>query len=87
MIPLDHASALACLLICVLRYVCVEFHRSAFKHGCTIEAITHAVEDAIAVVELDPESDPPKVLAIVARRSRRRDGWKSSGSGSLIGIS
>lgn len=31
---------------------------------CTIEEITHAVENTIAVVDLDPESDPPKVLAI-----------------------
>lgn len=42
----------------------MEFHRSAFKHGCTLDAIAHAVDNAIAVVDLDPDADPPKVLAI-----------------------
>jgi len=49
----------------------VEFHRSAFRHGCTVEEITHAVENAISVVDLDPESEPPKVLAIGPDQSAR----------------
>jgi hypothetical protein len=49
----------------------VEFHRSAFKHGCTVEEIIHAVDNAIAVVDLDRESDPPKVLAIAPDQSSR----------------
>jgi hypothetical protein len=44
--------------------MCVEFHRSAFRHGYDEAVILHAVEHAIVVVDLDPDSDPPKVLAI-----------------------
>lgn len=58
-------------LFCVLRYSGVDFHRSAFKHGCTTEEIKHAVDNAIEVVDLDPESDPPKVLAIGPDQSAR----------------
>ncbi len=49
----------------------MECHRSAFKRGFTVEDITHAVENAIAVVDLDPEADPPKVLAIGPDQSAR----------------
>ena len=42
----------------------VRFHRSVFKHGYDEEAILHAVEHAIVVVDLEPDADPPKVLAI-----------------------
>jgi hypothetical protein len=42
----------------------VDFHHSAFKHGQDEAVIRHAVEHAIVVVELDPETDPPKGLAI-----------------------
>ena len=49
----------------------MEFHRSAFKHGCTVEDITHAVENAIAVVDLAPGADPSKVLAIGPDQSAR----------------
>lgn len=42
----------------------MRFHRSAFKHGYHEETILHAVEHAIAVIDLDPDADPPKVLAI-----------------------
>jgi len=42
----------------------VEFHRSAFKHGYDDAAINHAVDNALVVIDLDAESDPPRVLAI-----------------------
>ena len=42
----------------------MRFHRTAFKHGYDREAIGHAVEHALVVVDLDPDADPPKVLAI-----------------------
>ncbi len=42
----------------------VEFHSSAFKHGYDESAILHAINHAVAVIDLDPDSDPPKVLAI-----------------------
>jgi len=42
----------------------VRFHRSAFKHDHDEEAIRHAVELAIVIVDLEPDADPPKVLAI-----------------------
>ena len=41
----------------VLRYCDVEIHRTARKHGVDDAAIRHAVD-------LEPDSDPPKVLAI-----------------------
>lgn len=42
----------------------MRFHRSAFKHGYGEEVILHAVEHAIVVADLEPDADPPKVLAI-----------------------
>ncbi len=42
----------------------VQFHRSAFKHRYDKQAILHALEHALVVVDLDPDADPPKVLAI-----------------------
>jgi hypothetical protein len=42
----------------------VEVHRSALKHGIGDAAITCAVEHALVVVDLAPDSDPPRVLAI-----------------------
>lgn len=42
----------------------MEFHRSAFKHGYDDAAINHAVDNALVVIDLDAESDPPRVLAI-----------------------
>ncbi len=42
----------------------MRFHQSAFKHGHDDEIILHAVEHAIVVVDLEPDADPPKVLAI-----------------------
>lgn len=44
----------------------MEFHRSAFKHGYDELAILHAIDHAITVIDLDPDADPPKVLAIGA---------------------
>lgn len=42
----------------------MEFHRSAFKHGVDAASIVHAVDHALVNLDLDAESDPPKVLAI-----------------------
>ena len=42
----------------------MEFHRSAFKHGHDESAITHAADNAVAIIDLDPDADPPKMLAI-----------------------
>jgi hypothetical protein len=47
----------------------VQVHRSAFKHGCDEASIRHAMEHAVIVVDLDPDADPPKVLAIGPDRS------------------
>lgn len=47
----------------------MEFHRSAFKHGCDEAATNHAVDNALVVIDLDAESDPPKVLGIGPERS------------------
>ena len=42
----------------------VEIHRSARKHGIDEPAIRHALEHAITVVDLEPDTDPPRTLAI-----------------------
>ena len=42
----------------------VEIHRSAHKHGIDDLTIRHALEHAIPVVDLEPDADPSKVLAI-----------------------
>ena len=42
----------------------MEFHRSAFKHGYDEASIGHANDHVFVVFDLDPDADPPKVLAI-----------------------
>ena len=42
----------------------MEIHRSAFKHGVDIDAIEHAVDHAVVIINLESDSDPPRVLAI-----------------------
>ncbi len=42
----------------------MEIHRSARKHGITDDVIVHALANAITVIDLEPDADPPKVLAI-----------------------
>lgn len=39
-------------------------HEAALKHGIARDAIEHAVRHPLAVVDLDPEADPPRVLSI-----------------------
>ena len=42
----------------------MEFHRSASRHGVSQHDIDHAVNNAIVVVDMDPDADPPKILVI-----------------------
>ena len=42
----------------------VEFHRSASRHGVDRADVAHAVDNALAVVDLDVDADPPKILVI-----------------------
>lgn len=42
----------------------MEIHRSARKHGIADTTIRHALDRAITVIDLDPDADPPRVLAI-----------------------
>jgi hypothetical protein len=42
----------------------VQVHRSAFKHGCDEASIRHALEHAVTIVDLEPDADPAKVLAV-----------------------
>jgi len=42
----------------------VEVHRPARKHGIGDDAIIHAADHALVVVDLAPDADPPRVLAI-----------------------
>ncbi len=42
----------------------MEIHDSAHNHGIQDDAIMHALADAITVVDLEQDADPPKGLAI-----------------------
>lgn len=42
----------------------MEIHRSARKHGISDVAVLHALDHALTVIDLEPDADPPKVLAI-----------------------
>lgn len=42
----------------------MEVHRSAYKHGFDDAAILHALSHALTVIDLEPDGDPPRVLAI-----------------------
>lgn len=42
----------------------MEVHRSARKHGVGDDAIVRAIEHALVVVDLEPDTDPPRILAI-----------------------
>jgi len=42
----------------------VEIHRSARKHSIGNRTIFHALDHAIIVIDLEPDADPPRVLAI-----------------------
>ena len=42
----------------------MEIHTSAHRHGNDEQAILHAIRNALTVIDLEPEADPPKVLGI-----------------------
>jgi hypothetical protein len=42
----------------------VGIHHTARKHGIDDDAIRHAVDHALTLIDLEPDADPPKVLAI-----------------------
>ena len=42
----------------------MEIHSSANRHGIDNNAIMHALAHAIIVIDLEPDTDPPKGLAI-----------------------
>jgi uncharacterized DUF497 family protein len=42
----------------------MDMHPSARKHGITDATIQHALDHAIVVADLEPDADPPRVLAI-----------------------
>lgn len=42
----------------------MDIHPSALRHGATNADIVHALDHALVVVDLEPDADPPKILAI-----------------------
>lgn len=48
----------------VLHYCDVEIHHTARRHGIDDETIRHALSHALTIIDLEPDADPPKVLAI-----------------------
>lgn len=47
----------------------MEVHRSARRHGLLDDDITHVTSRPLVVVDLDPDSDPPKILVVGPDRS------------------
>jgi hypothetical protein len=47
----------------------VEVHRSARRHGVADQDIRHAIEHPVVVADIDPDADPPKMLAIGPNRA------------------
>lgn len=39
-------------------------HRSALKHGLWLDTIQKVYDHPVVIVDLDPDSDPPKILII-----------------------
>ena len=42
----------------------MEIHPTAYNHHVDKTAILHALRHALSIVDLEPDADPPKVLAI-----------------------
>ena len=42
----------------------MEIHESARRHGVNDEDVRHAVDHPVVVVDLDRDSDPPKILGV-----------------------
>ena len=42
----------------------MEIHPSAGKHGVPMDDLVHAVEHELVSVDLEPDTDPPKILVI-----------------------
>ena len=42
----------------------MSIQRSALKHGITRPKISHAADHLVTLADLDPDSEPPKVLLI-----------------------
>lgn len=42
----------------------MEVYRSARRHGVADQDIRHAIEHPVVVADIDPDADPPKLLAI-----------------------
>ncbi len=47
----------------------MEIHLSASKHAADADSIDHALAHAVAVFDLEPDADPPRVLAIGSDRA------------------
>jgi hypothetical protein len=58
----------------------VEIHRSARQHGIDDQEIRHATEHPVVVADIDPDADPPKLLAIGPDRAGNRLRWSCSRS-------
>lgn len=42
----------------------MDIHQSALRHGATEPDIIHALDNALVLVDLEPDADPPKLLVI-----------------------
>ena len=49
---------------CVIRFVRVEFHRSATKHGVEIDDVQHAVANAFVVADMGDDESPLRTLVL-----------------------
>ena len=54
---------------CVIRFICVEFHRSASKHGVQTVDVQHAVANAFVVADMGDDESPLRTLVLGPDRS------------------
>jgi len=54
---------------CVIRFVRVELHRSAGKHGVAADDVLHAVANALVVADMGGDESPLRTLVFGPDRS------------------
>ncbi len=54
---------------CVIRFIRVEFHRSASKHGVDNDDVLHAGADALVVADMGDDESPLRTLVLGPDRS------------------
>jgi hypothetical protein len=54
---------------CVIRFIRVEFHRSANKHWVDVDDVLHAIASALVVADMGDDDSPLRTLVLGPNRS------------------